>query len=74
MKKWHLDRFISQAIDKCIPLFNIIRKKKRFKWSEDCLKAFQDLKNHLEKLSILSGHVNGESLYLYVAVFEHVVS
>ena len=39
-----LSRFISKATDKCIPFFDVIKKKKNFEWREDCRKAFLELK------------------------------
>ena len=44
-----LNRFISKAIDKCLPFFKVL--KKSFKWTDKCQKAFlttspQDLPHH----------------------------
>ena len=38
-------RFVSKAIDKCLPFFRIL--KKAFEWTDDYQKAFQDLKAYL---------------------------
>ena len=43
-----LNRFVSKAIDKCLPFFKILRKV--FEWTDECQKAFQDLKVYLTKL------------------------
>ena len=40
-----LNRFVSRAIDKCLPFFKVLRKA--FEWTDECQKAFQDLKNYL---------------------------
>ena len=48
--------------------------KKKFEWDDHCQKAFQELKEHLEKPPVLSSPVEGEILYLYMAVSEHAVS
>ena len=36
-----LNRFVSKAIDKCLPFFKVLRKA--FEWTDECQKAFQDL-------------------------------
>ena len=38
-----LNRFISKATDKCLPFFKVLRKA--FEWTDECRKAFQDLKD-----------------------------
>ena len=42
-----LNRFISKSADKCRPFYLLINKWKRFEWSEDCVVAFQQLKEYL---------------------------
>ena len=37
-----LNRFVSKATDKCLPFFRTLRKL--FKWTDECQKAFEDLK------------------------------
>lgn len=38
------------------------------------MKAFEDLKAYLTSPSILLKLIDGEELYIYLAVFDHVVS
>jgi len=40
-----LNRFISKAMDKCLPFFKTL--KQAFIWTEECEEAFQELKCHL---------------------------
>jgi hypothetical protein len=61
-----LNRFISRSTDKCLPFFKILRKA--FKWSDECEKAFSQLKKYLTSSPLLSRTVPGEVLYLYLAV------
>ena len=42
-----LNRFISRSADRCRPFYLLINKWKGFKWSEDCIVAFQQLKEYL---------------------------
>ena len=67
-----LNRFVSKATDKCLPFFKVL--KKAFEWSDECQKAFQDLKDYLTMAPLLSPSVLGEELYLYLAVSPHAVS
>ena len=67
-----LNRFVSKAIDKCLPFFKILRMA--FEWMDECQKAFQDLKVYLTTAPLLSLSILGEDLYLYLAVSPHAVS
>ena len=67
-----LNRFVSKATDKCLPFFKVLRKA--FEWTDECRKAFQDLKDYLTRAPLLSPFVQGEELYLYLAVSSHAVS
>ena len=61
-----LNRFISKATDKCLPFFRVL--KKSFEWTEECQKAFEDLKKYLSSSPLLSPSMPGEELYLYIAI------
>ena len=67
-----LNKFVSKATDKCLPFFKVLRNA--FEWTDECQKAFQDLKDYLTRAPLLSPSVQGEELYLYLAVSPHVVS
>ena len=67
-----LNRFVSKATDKCLPFFRVL--KKSFEWTEECQKAFEDLKKYLSSPPLLSPSVPREELYLYIAVSQAAVS
>ena len=67
-----LNRFVSKTTDKCLPFFKILRKT--FEWTNDCQRAFEDLKAYLTTAPLLSPSMLGEELYLYLAVTPHAVS
>ena len=67
-----LNKFVSKATDKCLPLFKVL--KKAFEWTDKCQKAFEDLKVYLTMAPLLSPSVVGEELYLYLAVTPLAVS
>ena len=67
-----LNRFVSKATDKCLPFFKVL--KKAFEWTDECQKAFQDLKTYLVTAPLLSPSVTGVELYLYLTITPHAVS
>ena len=67
-----LNRFVSKATNKCLPFFKVL--KKAFEWMDECQKAFQDLKVYLTTAPLLSPSIQGEELYLYLAVSPYAVS
>jgi len=67
-----LNRFVSRSLDKCLPFFKVL--KKAFTWTEECEKAFEELKNYLANPPLLSRPTEGEILYLYLAVSRSAVS
>ena len=67
-----LNRFILKTTDKCLPFFKIL--KKAFEWTEECQKAFQDLKAYLAATPLLSPSIPSEELYLYLVVSPHAAS
>ena len=67
-----LNRFISKAMDKCLPFFHTLRKS--FEWTNECQKAFEDLKKYLSSPPLLNLSKLGEELYLYLAILQAAVS
>ena len=67
-----LNRFVSKATNKYLPFFKVL--KKAFEWTDECQKAFQDLKAYLTVAPMLSLSIPGEELYLYLALSPHTVS
>ena len=67
-----LNRFISKATDKCLLFFCTMRKS--FEWTDECQKAFEDLKKYLSSPPLLNPSKQGEELYLYIAVSQAAIS
>ncbi|XP_062155173.1 uncharacterized protein LOC133863227 [Alnus glutinosa] len=67
-----LNRFVSRSSDKCLPFFKVL--KKAFSWTKECERAFAELKTYLTNPPLLSRPVEGEILYLYLAVSQTAVS
>ena len=66
------NRFVSKTTDRYLPFFKVL--KKAFEWTDECQRAFQDLKTYLATALLLSSSVIGEELFLYLAVTLHAMS
>ena len=69
-----LSRFISHSVDRCRPFFLLLNKWKGFEWTEECVLAFQQLKEYLSRPPIMSSPEVDEVLFAYIAVALHAVS
>ena len=69
-----LNRFISRSVDRCRPFFLLINKWKNFEWTEECARAFQQLKDYLARPPIMSSLEPDEVLFAYIAVASYAVS
>ena len=69
-----LNRFISRSVDRCRLFFLLINKWKGFEWTEECAKAFQQLKDYLARPPIMSSPEPDEVLFAYIAVAPYAVS
>ncbi|KAL0885917.1 hypothetical protein Bca101_009900 [Brassica carinata] len=69
-----LNRFISRSTVKILPFYETLKGNKKFEWSEQCEKAFQQLKHYLATPPVLAKPVEGEPLFLYIAVSATAVS
>ena len=69
-----MNRFISRSADRCKPFYLLINKWKGFEWTEDCVVAFQQLKEYISRPPIMSSPEVDEVLYAYIAVAHHAVS
>ena len=69
-----LNRFISRSADRCRPFFLLINKWKGFEWTEECVTAFQQLKDYLAWPPIMSSPEPDEVLFPYIAVAPYAVS
>ena len=67
-----LNRSILKATDKCLPFFRTLRKS--FECTDECQKAFENLKVYLSSPLLLNPSKPGEELYLYLAVLQATVN
>ena len=69
-----LNQFISGSADRCRPFFLFMNKWKGFEWTEECSLAFQQLKEYLSRLPIMSSPSTNKVLFSYIVVAPHTMS
>ncbi|XP_027082469.2 uncharacterized protein [Coffea arabica] len=69
-----LNRFLSRSAVSGLPFFRILKAPKDFQWTEECEKAFTDLKAYLVELPTLTAPQQGETLFLYLSTCNEAVS
>ena len=69
-----LNQFISRSADRCRHFFLLLHKWKEFKWSDECVVAFQQLKKYLSRPPIMSSPVVDEVIFAYIAVALYAIS
>jgi hypothetical protein len=69
-----LNRFISRAVERGLPFFEVLKNLNPFSWGPTQQKAFNDLKDYLHNLTTLASPHLGEPLLLYVVASPHAVS
>ena len=69
-----LNQFIFQSADRCRPFFQLLNKWKGFEWTDECVLAFQQLKEYLSQPPVVSRPEVDEVLFTYIAMASHAVS
>jgi hypothetical protein len=69
-----LSHFISCLGEKGLPFFKLLKVQEKFIWSEDADKAFAELKRFLTTPLIMTTPQKYETMLIYIAVTNRVVS
>ena len=69
-----LSHFISRLGEKGLPFFKLLNSQEKFIWLEDADKAFTELKQFLTSPLIMTAPQTGETLLVYIAVTNRMVS
>ena len=69
-----LRRFIARFTDKLRFFFLTLSGASTFDWTNECEQAFGAVKHYLIKPSILSSPKSEKELYMYLSIFDYVVS
>lgn len=67
-----LNKLVSRATNKCLPFFKTL--KKAFEWTDDCQRAFEEIKAYLLSPPLLSPSKPNDELLLYLSVSSTAVS
>ena len=60
--------------EKGLPFFKLLKANERFKWTEEADKAFAELKQFLTTPPVIMAPQAGETLLIYIAATNRVVS
>jgi hypothetical protein len=69
-----LNRFIAKLVERSLPFFSILRGSAKVEWGPEQQKAFDDLKQYLQHLPMLSSPEQGQPLILYISATHSVVN
>jgi hypothetical protein len=69
-----LNRFISRSAERNLPFFEVLKSAEVFQWGSVQQKAFEDLKQYLVQLTILTPPSSETPLLLYVAASHAAIS
>ncbi|CAN1261585.1 hypothetical protein LINPERPRIM_LOCUS10900, partial [Linum perenne] len=61
-----MNRFIPKSAERQAPFFAILKAAAKFSWTEECSKAFEELKAFLTTPLTLAAPIPGDELYLEV--------
>ncbi|CAN1298639.1 Gag-Pol polyprotein [Linum perenne] len=69
-----MNRFIPKSAERQAPFFATLKGATKFAWTEDCSKAFEELKAFLTTPPVLAAPIPVDQLYMYVAITTATVS
>jgi len=69
-----LSRFISRLGEKGLPFFKMLKASGKFTWKPEADKVFNELKQFLTTPPVMTAPQPGETLLVYIAATNRVVS
>ena len=67
----YISRFIAQLTTTCEPIFKLLKKDAAVKWTEDCQRAFEKIKEYLSNHPVLVSPEPDRPLFLYLSVTDN---
>ncbi|KAL6518075.1 hypothetical protein OROMI_033776 [Orobanche minor] len=67
-----LSRFIARSAEKSLPFFKILRRKARFEWTQECQKAFEELKGMVSGRNTCWALVGINAAKLYIKTINDI--
>ena len=65
---------MSKASDRCAPFFEVLKKARNFKWTDECEAAFIQLKEYIGRAPLLTKPKEWEISTIYLGVSQHALS
>ncbi|XP_039146852.1 uncharacterized protein LOC120284115 [Dioscorea cayenensis subsp. rotundata] len=69
-----LNKFLSKSAERSLPFFKTLRGGKNFEWTSECDKAFEELKEYLKQIPLLTRLEPKEQLFVYLGVSKMALS
>nr|XP_025697379.1 uncharacterized protein LOC112798324 [Arachis hypogaea] len=69
-----LSRFLPAVSNRSYLFFQTILKNRKFQWTTECERAFDELKSILSSPPVLQRPIIGKPLYLYLSISNHSIS
>ena len=69
-----LSHFISRLGEKGLPFFKLLKASRKFTWTPEANKAFDELKQFLTMPPVMTAPQPGETLLVYIVATNRVVS
>jgi len=69
-----LSRFMPRMAEKIKPILNLLKKASRFRWDEQCTKAFSQLKEFLTTPPVIQKPIPNLPILIYLSVTKETVS
>jgi hypothetical protein len=69
-----LNWFMAKLVERSLPFFKVLKGSGSFEWGSEQQEAFNALKDHIQKLPMLSSPQTDQPLILYVSTMHTTVS
>ncbi|XP_070021931.1 uncharacterized protein [Nicotiana sylvestris] len=70
----YIKRFIAKLTTTCEPIFKLLKKDAAIKWTDECQKVFDKIKEYLSNMPVLVPFEPGRPFFLYLTVFKNSFS
>ena len=67
----YINRLIAHLTTTCEPIFKLLKEDAAIKWTSECQKAFDKIKEYLENPPLLVPLEPGRHLFLYLSVMDN---
>jgi len=69
-----MSRSIPRLAKKTGPIIRLIKKRRKFEWSEECEELFVQLKQFMATPQVIQKPLHGETIMVYLSISEEAIS